>query len=457
MASWRERLFSWGTLGGERSLVWPPPGLFTYNGVQYPFGGMPQTTLGSKQEAPQPSFEGFAQGLYKSNPIVFSVMETRRLLFSEARFQYRQLRKGVLGDLFGTPELQILEEPWRGGSTRKLLSRAINDADLSGNWYGARRGGRIMRMRPDWVSIVLGSDLEPDDPGLALDAEVIGYLFHAGGYRSKADPLVLLPEEVAHWAPIPDPVANFRGMSWLAAVLSEIMSDAAMTEHRLRFFENGATVNGVVVYPPELTTEQFKQHVEAFKTAQQGVANAYRTVFLGGGSSYTPIGQDMQQIDFKVVQGAGETRIAAAGRVPPIMVGLSEGLGAATYSNYGQARRAFADLTMRPTWGDFAASVSSIVQVPADALLWYDDRHIPFLQEDVKDEADIQSTQAGSIRQLVDAGYKPETVVDAVTSGDLSRLVHSKLFSVQLQPPASEQPPPPTNGAAPLPIGASDE
>jgi hypothetical protein len=58
----------------------------------------------------------------------------------------------------------------------------------------------------------------------------------------------------------------------------------------------------------------------------------------------------MKQIDFKVTQGHGETRIAAAAGVPPIIVGLSEGLEAATYSNYGQARRRFADVTMRPLW-----------------------------------------------------------------------------------------------------------
>jgi hypothetical protein len=30
---------------------------------------------------------------------------------------------------------------------------------------------------------------------------------------------------VAHWSPIPDPLANFRGMSWLTPVLREIDAD----------------------------------------------------------------------------------------------------------------------------------------------------------------------------------------------------------------------------------------
>jgi phage portal protein BeeE len=57
-----------------------------------------------------------------------------------------------------------------------------------------------------------------------------------------------------------------------------------------------------------------------------------------------------------VTQGAGETRIAAAAGVPPVIVGLSEGLQAATYSNYSQARRRFADGTMRPLWRNAAVA-----------------------------------------------------------------------------------------------------
>jgi hypothetical protein len=56
------------------------------------------------------------------------------------------------------------------------------------------------------------------------------------------------------------------------------------------------------------------------------------------GADVKTVGADLQQVDFKQVQGAGETRICAAARIPPIIVGVSEGLDSATYSNYGQAR-----------------------------------------------------------------------------------------------------------------------
>src|SRR5690606_14543467 len=128
---------------------------------------------------------------------------------------------------------------------------------------------------------------------------------------------------------------------------------------------------------------------------------------------------------------------------------LSEGLQAATYSNYSQARRRFADGTLRPLWRSAAQALATIVDVPEDAELWYDDRDVAFLREDRRDSAEIQARQAQTIRTLVDAGYDPATVVPAVTSENFRLLQHSGLYSVQLRPPSGETDSP-TSSAAPI-------
>lgn len=411
-----------------------------YGGLTYGAGG--NQTLGGDQERIASSFQGYVDGAYKTNGIVFACILARMLLFSEARFQFQQMRQGRPGNLFGTPDLQILETPWQNGTTADLLARAEQDTSMAGNFYAARlSASTLTRMRPDWVTIVMGSmrpDWEPDD----LDTEVVGYLYHPGGPLKGRDPVALLPEQVVHFAPIPDPTAHYRGMSWVTPVVQEVMGDKAMQDHKLRFFENGSTVNLVVKMDPSLKAEAFNRWVAMFKDAHQGRANAYETVFLGGGADMQAVGANMQQNDFKQVQGAGETRIAAAAGVPPIVVGLSEGLDSATYSNYAQARRRFADGTMRPLWRQMAGALAQIVQVPSGSRLWYDDRDVPFLQEDVKDEADIQQTQSISIKQLVEAGFTPESVVAAVQANDFALLSHTGLFSVQLQPPLPDTPTP---------------
>jgi phage portal protein BeeE len=408
--------------------------MFSYAGnTQYAF--TPQQTLaGQKSREVSQTYQGYVQSAYKSNGVIFACMMARARLFSEARFQFRQMRLGRPGDLFGTQELAILEEPWPNGQTGDLLMRMIQDVDLEGNFYAYRDGDVVRRMRPDWTSIALGSQSLPDNPQWAADAEILGYGYHPGGYNSSVDPIPLRVEQVAHWAPIPDPQAHYRGMSWLTPVMREVLADNAATDHKLAFFDHGATVNMVVQMDPSTTAELFDKFVKEFKDGHEGARNAYKTIFLAGGATAMPVGSNFQQMDFKVVQGAGETRVAAAAGVPPVIVGLSEGLAAATYSNYGQARRAFADGTMRPLWRSACAALETIVTTPAPAELWYDDRDIQFLQEDQADAATIQQTQATTVHTLIAAGFQPDSVIAAILNHDFARLSHTGLYSVQLQP-----------------------
>ncbi len=422
--------------------------LFSYGGHNYSL--MQQIGVpGSNQEVPE-DFAGHVRLAYKSCGVVFACSLARMLLFSEARFQFRQIRKGRPGDLFGSSELRPLEKPWPGGTTGDLLSRAEQDVTTAGNFFAARRNGGIKRLRPDWVTIIMGSETDPETTAEDMDAEVIGYLFHPGGRASGRKPVPLLANEVAHYAPIPDPECHYRGMSWLTPVVNEILADKAATTHKLKFFENGASLSYVVELP-ETDPAKFKTWQDIFNEKHQGTANAYRTLFLGAGAKPHLVGADLKQLDFKATQGAGETRIAAAAGVPPVIVGLSEGLQAATYSNYGQARRRFADGTMRPLWRNFAGSMARIINVPGDSELWYNDSDIPFLKEDQKDATEILQMKASAMRQLLDGGFESKSVVDAVNSGDYTRLVHTGLFSVQLQPPGKVTPPPETPPAIATP------
>lgn len=461
---WIDRALS-GLTGEARDLplsVDDWASIFDFNGLSYPFinnavGG----SLTATHEEMSPSFPGLAHGGYRGNGVVFACMSARMRLFSEARFQFQRMLNGTPGDLFGSEALKPLETPWTNATTGTLLSRAIQDVDLAGNFFAWRpnrktvglkggviggRGGdnTIHRLRPDWVTIVLGSNMDPllETPWHAPDVEVAGYIFHPGGYGGDAEPILLDAAAVAHWTGLnPDPLANFRGMSWLTPILRDVQADGAATQHKLKFLEQGATANTVVIAQEGIKNpETFDLWKAKMNQSLDGLRNAYKTLYLAHGADAKVIGSDLKQIDFKAVTGAGETRIAAAAGVPPIIVGLSEGLAASTYSNYAQARRAFADMTMRPLWRDFAGVMQTVIDVPApnvktgDARLWYDDRHIPFLAEDVADEANVQKTNAETIHTLVIGGFTPDSAVQAVLSGDYSVLEHSGMYSVQLTP-----------------------
>jgi hypothetical protein len=399
-------------------------------------------TWAQNKEVIEGDFGGLVRTAYQSNGVVFACLMTRFLLFSEARFQFQQMRGGRPGDLFGTPDLSILETPEPGMTTGDLLTGGMLDADLAGDWFGVRRPGRIKRLRPDWTWVAVGTANNATDyPGLDPDAEVIGYGYTPNGFAGASEVWSFGPDEVAHYFPIRDPLARYRGIPLPTAVLREIAGDSAATTHKRMFFENAATPNLVVKFPPAVDVKTANEFIEVFEQEHSGALNAYRTVYLLGGADAVAVGKDMQQMDFAVTQGKGETRIAAAMNVHPAIAALSEGLQGASLNagNFGAARRLQADKMLRPAWRNIAGSLSSIVPALPGSRLWYDDRDIPFLREDVKDAAEIISTQATAMRTLGDGGWDHDAVVDAVTSGDLRRLAgaHSGLVPVQLQTPGS--------------------
>lgn len=406
---------------------------FQFQGLNYPI--QPTQSLGSPVEEIGGDFQGLAQAAYKQNGVVFACMMVRQLLFQEARFKYRRLESGRPGEYFGTTDLLPLEKPTPNSTTGDLLARAIQDVDLAGNWYGLRRNNQIHRLHPEYVWIILGSKADPRHAATASDTEVIGYAYKPPMGESE----FFLPEEVAHFAPYPDPQANYRGMSWLTPVIREIMGDQAAMTHKLKFFEQGASPNMVVKFDPALDQAKVEAWIKLMEGQIGGAANAYRTLFLGGGADVQVVGANLKDVAFKEVVGAGETRIAAAAGTPPVIVGLSEGLqgSALNAGNYAASRRRLADATMRPLWRNMAASLSSIIRIPPRAELWIDDRDIPFLADDQKEAAETQATNAQAIGVLTDKGYDPGSVVDAITAGDLKRLKHTGLVSVQLLPPGT--------------------
>jgi hypothetical protein len=415
---------------------------FTYGGQTY-FGMATVGAASPDQEAPLAGFAQLVDSALRSNSIVFACELKRLSIFSEARFIYRAFNAGRPGRIFSLPELDILESPWPRGVTGDLLSNMILHADFAGNAFVARTAeqpDRLRMLRPDWVTIVMGDrNGQPIESAAQFDAEIIGFIYDP--QDGMTEPEALLAEEVAHFAPIPDPLARFRGMSWLTPAIREIQADQAATMHKLAFFENGATPQVIVSFDSSYSEEQFKAFVAKMDKGHKGWRNAYKTLYLGGGATPHVVGSDLQQLDFSKTQGKGETRIIADAGLHPVLVPSSEGMQGASLNsgNYNSAKRSVADSTFRPLWRNVCGSLATIVPPPRGAELWYDEVNIPFLLDDAEDRAKIQQVKASTIRQLVDAGYETASVVTAVEAEDMSLLKHTGLFSVQLQPPRPEQ------------------
>lgn len=105
-----------------------------------------QTYTAPDNEKIQPTFANACEA-YGTSGVVFGVILARMSLFSEAEFKYQRMSDRAL---FGASTLQVLEEPWPGGTTGELLSRMEQDVSLAGNAF-IRQVTPLMleRLRPD--------------------------------------------------------------------------------------------------------------------------------------------------------------------------------------------------------------------------------------------------------------------------------------------------------------------
>lgn len=422
------------------------PTQFGYGGNQYQVGGyngLVQTLAGNRASEIVNTLPGYMAAL-RNCPPAFSAELVRASVLSQARFTFRNLPgRPNARKQFGTRELAILETPWPNATTGELIARMEWHAGVAGNAYVTRRAKRLKVLRPDWVAILYGSEQEPEDAIHALDGELLGYVYQNGGlYSSGNKPTTLLPADVAHWSPIPDPEAGEVGMSWVTPAIREMQGDRLTSEHKIRFFENGATPNLVVKGIPAITKTQFDEIVDAMEAKHAGVANAYRTLYLTAGADATVVGANLDKLDLKAITGTFETRIASLSRVHPVILGIAEGLAGSALNagNFGMARRIWADTWIYPTLQDLVASLATIINVPSGAELWFDVADMPILREDAKDAADIAQLQAATITQYVREGFTWDSSVAAVQGQDISLLKHSGLTSVQLQPPGAGAP-----------------
>jgi phage portal protein BeeE len=247
-------------------------------------------------------------------------------------------------------------------------------------------------------------------------------------------------EEVCHYAPKPDPDARFRGMSYLRPVLRQVRNQNAYAGFLSQYWDNAATPNLVMKFPPEVQRQTIEVFRDLFNERHEGSGRAFRTAFLGGGADPVVVGANLSDLASEQVSAYEFSQICGAAGVPPVVVTIVPGLeSASTYANYQTAMRSFADLTVRPLWRRAAIKLRPLIgPVPSNAELWYDVSGVSALQSDAQDDANTLATNAQTIRALSDGGWEKTSVVDAVTTGDLTRLKDTGLISVQLLPPGQQ-------------------
>lgn len=369
-----------------------------------------------------------------SNGVVYGIFRARADLFSQARFVWKRYGAGpkpMAADVTTNTALRPLDNP------ASILEWCEIDVATTGNSYWVLDGGVLRRLPAEWVSIVLGSDREADDPQLAWDARPVGVI-----YKPPALPAdraeTFLWSEVAHYCPERDPDARFRGMSWLRPAMEDVVSDNSARRFLTKFWENHATANSVITFDPDKDVEEIREFRDLFLEKHQGVDRAFRTAFLGGGADIKVIGSSLKDLDSGNIRKQVHFDISLAAGVNPMAVGLME----VNYSNTKEGNRSITDRKLRYLWMKAVEAFRPLVERPQGFELWYDVSGVAALQSDALDDAEVQVKQFTTMEIGIRSGFDPDTVARAVTSGDTSKVIgnHTNLVSVQLQPPGTAAP-----------------
>jgi len=163
--------------------------------------------------------------------------------------------------------------------------------------------------------------------------------------------------EILH---IPDVVrpGETRGISRVTALKDNFGLALALESYAARFFGQGASTNGIIEFPGNLTPEQAKQLVEGFDARHKGFRKAHKTGVLSGGAKFVQTTVANDQAQFIDSRRMAVEDVARAFNIPPHLLGLP---GTNTYSSVEQNNIAFVTHTLRPIVQKLESAFTSLM------------------------------------------------------------------------------------------------
>lgn len=319
----------------------------------------------------------YAEEGYGKNAIVHACVREISRSAPSARLQVRRKLKNAQTEVWEEHPLQkVLDRPNQHQGQKAFVELYYTYLNIDGNAFIIRekKGRRTVALwlpRPDRMRPVIeGNDL-------------VGYVY----VPETGEPIAWLPEEVIH-VKEPNPADPYeglgRGMAPLSAAAVETDVDNRATAYSKKFFDNAAVPFGLLKSKNVLSDPEVARIRRRIKEQYSGEDNWHEMMILDADADYQKMGLDLQEMAFVDLRAISETRICAAFKVPPILIGVKAGLDASTYSNYTQARRAMWEDKIIPDNGKLADELSADLsdELGPDGMITHDYSNVVALQED---------------------------------------------------------------------------
>lgn len=371
-------------------------------------------------------YETYCEEGYKRNAVVYaSVREIARTAPSARLQVHRRLTRGQTEIFEDSPLQTVLDMPNPRQSHYDFVEMLLTYLNLDGNAFILRerrdgpRGETIAMWlpRPDKMTPVIDTRRQVYDEGALL-----GYSY----MMQNGEKVLFMPEQVIH-IKYPDPNDRYhglgRGIPPLMAAAFDADNDNSQTTFIKQFFKNGAVPSGIIKSRNILDDSEVKRIQNRISEQYAGEQNWHKVMVLDADAEYQQTGLNLSEMVFPDLRAISETRICAAFKVPPVLIGVKAGLDAATYSNYALARRALWEDNIIPTTTKLAEALTRafLGELEEDTLILPDYSQVVALQDD-RTNRFARSNQAilggwitvNEARREVGLGPLPEGVGDVL-------------------------------------------
>jgi len=334
-----------------------------------------------------------------ANSAVYACLQVIATAIAEPELKVYRIAAGERVELDDAPLVDLLARPNPHMTLDMLLAYLSNCLHIDGNayWRKLRAGdadsGNVVQLWP-----ISPSRIKPVTHRDSMDFISYYRYYHRPGVHED-----IPPENIVHFRMGLDDRDHRVGCSPLKRLAREVSSDEQATRYADRLLANLA-INGLslefdnATEPiDQATAEQLKARIQS----AYGGDNVGAVSVLSPGAKLVQHGFSPEQMDLKVLHRVPEERIAAVLGVPAIVAGLGAGLDRSTYSNFAEAREAFTEMKLIPSWRQIAATLT--LQLLPDFM---SDRNaaVEFYIDDVRALQDDQNAKAVRLSTYVTAG-----------------------------------------------------
>jgi len=287
------------------------------------------------------NFESMVRHGWRKNELIFSCINKAANTASQVELKVYSRRDG--NELPEHPLKSLIQKPNPFMSEYDFWSAVIIYQKLAGRAIFEKvrsRAGQVVQLwplRPDWVK-----------PLASSQSMIGGYEYAPPGMS----PQTLLPEDVLDFK-LFDPINFYNGWPPVAVAARVGDVDNAVTDYVRLFFEKGGAPPGLLKTVQKLQDTQVADIRRRWRERYGGFEHWLEPAVLDSDAEYQRIGLSFAEMGFGELDARSEARICMVMDIPPILVGAKIGLDRATYSNYGEARRAWWEDSLIPLYANF--------------------------------------------------------------------------------------------------------